>query len=273
MTDRSMREMVVRGRSVIFNTYGDPEGEPVVFFHGTPGSRLLGRLFDDVARRAGLRLLTPDRPGYGQSPSWPERTLTDTGAIVAVLLDACGIEDTRIISFSGGGPHALAAAATHPERIREVHIISGATPRGMGEPVATQRRLAMLARRMPRLLGGLFRVQAWFADRSPTLVVSQFTANPKDVPEADAQLVARDFVEAVGKGTSGAVVEFKLLAESWEFDLAEIDVPVQLWHGEHDMNVPVDGVRELYASLPNTELTINNTDHLTTLLAYRDAIA
>lgn len=268
-----MGEIVVRGRSVIFNKYGDPEGKPVVFLHGTPGSRLLGRLFDDAARRAGLQLLTPDRPGYGQSTSWPERTLTDTGAIVAGLLDACETEDMQIIGFSGGGPHALAAAATHPERIPEVHVISGATPRGMGEPVATQRRLAMLARRTPRLLGGLFRVQAWFADRSPTLVVSQFTANPKDVPDSDAQLVARDFVEAVGNGASGAVVESQLLAEPWEFDLDEVDVPIQLWHGEHDVNVPVDGVRELCASLPNTDLTIRDTDHLTTLLAYRDAIA
>ncbi|MDJ1430470.1 alpha/beta hydrolase [Halostagnicola sp. A-GB9-2] len=272
MTDGSTGKVMVRDQSVSFNTFGDSEGEPVVFLHGTPGSRLLGRIFDGTAQRAELEVLTPDRPGYGQSTSWPERTLTDAGTIVANLLDARDIKNTRIIGFSGGGPHALAAAATHPDRIREVHIISGATPHRMGKPVATQRRIAMLARRTPRLLGGLFRMQAWFAERSPSLIVSQFTANPNEVADADARLVARDFVEAVGKGASGAVVEFQLLAEPWGFDLGEVEVPIQFWHGEYDVNVPVDGVQELCAEIPDTELTVRDTDHLTTLLAYRDAI-
>lgn len=143
----------------------------------------------------------------------------------------------------------------------------------MGETVGTQRYLAMLARRSPRLLRDLFRVQVWVADRYPTRVISQFTTDPNDVPDADVQLVARDFVEAVGNGASGGVTESLLLVEPWEFDLAEIDIPIQLWHGENDINVPVDGVRELHTSLPDTELTVRDTDHLTTLLAYRDALA
>lgn len=273
MRDRPTGEITVRGRSVTFDEYGDPEGKPVVFFHGTPGSRLLAGLFKDAARRAGLRLLAPDRPGYGQSAPWSERSLTDAGDIVGGLLDVCETDDARIVAFSGGGPHALAAAVTHPKRVCEVHAISGATPHTVGEPAATQRRLAMLARRTPRLLRCLFRAQAWFADRSPALVVSQFTTDPTNVSDADTQLVARDFVEAVGKGASGAVAESQLLAEPWGFDLTKIDVPIQLWHGEHDMNVPVGGVRELCASLPDPELTVRDTDHLTTLLEYRDALA
>lgn len=263
----------VRGRTVAFSEYGDPKGEPVVLLHGTPGSRLLGGLFDDATRRAGLRLLAPDRPGYGRSASWTERTLTDAGAVVAGVLDACEIADARVVGFSGGGAHALAAAVTHPDRIREVHVVSGATPVGMGEPVTTQRRLATLACRTPRLLGGLFRAQARFANWSPALVVSQFTANPDAVSERDARLVVHDFAEAVNGGASGAVAESRLLARSWGFDLSEVSVPVRLWHGEHDANVPIDGLRELCASLTNAELTVYDTDHLTTLLAYRDALA
>lgn len=75
----------------------------VVFLHGTLGSRLLGELFEDAARRAGLRLLVPDRPGDGQSASWPERMLTDARGIVAGLLGVCEIDDVRIIGFWSGG--------------------------------------------------------------------------------------------------------------------------------------------------------------------------
>lgn len=76
-----------------------------------------------------------------------------------------------------------------------------------------------------------------------------------------------------GNAASGVVAESQLLAEPWEFDLGEVDVPIQLWHGEHDVNGPVDGVRDVCASPPDTELIVHNTDYLTTLLAYRDAIA
>ena len=273
MADEPAGTTTIRGRTVAFNEYGDPEGEPLVFLHGTPGSRLFGGLFDDAARRAGYRLIAPDRPGYGRSTSWPTRELTDAGSIVAGILDACGVADTRLVGFSGGGPHALAAAAAYSNRVREVHIISGATPPGMGEPVATQRQLATLARRTPRLLGGLFRMQAWLANPWPSLVVSQFTTDTNGIPNTDVQLVACDFIEAVGGGAKGAVTESRLLASPWAFDLTNVDVSARLWHGKRDENVPVDGVRELRESLQDAELTVHDTDHLTTLLAYRDSLA
>lgn len=270
MADAPTGTTTIRSQTVAFNEYGDSTGEPLVFLHGTPGSRLLGGLFDDAARRAGYRLIAPDRPGYGRSTSWPTRKLTDAGDIVAGVLDAYGVADARLVGFSGGGPHALAAAATHSNRVREVHIISGATPPGMGEPATTQQRLATLARRTPRLLGGLFRTQAWLTNWVPALVVSQFTTDPNGIPDTDVQLVACDFIEAVGGGASGAVAESRLLADPWPFDLASVDVSARLWHGKRDENVPVNGVRELCKLLQDAELTVHNTDHLTTLLAYRD---
>lgn len=273
MTDEPTGITTILGRKVAFNEYGDPEGEPLVFLHGTPGSRLLGGLFDDTARRAGYLLIVPDRPGYGQSTSWPTRKLTDAGTIVAGILDACGVADARVVGFSGGGPHALAAAAIRPNRVREVHIVSGATPPGMGEPVPTQQRLATLARRTPRLLGGLFRTQAWIANRWPNIVVSQYTTGLQGIPDTDVRLVANDFIEAVGGGASGAVAESRLLANPWAFNLADVDVATRLWHGTQDENVPVNGVRELCETLSDADLTVHDTDHLTTLLAYRDSLA
>ncbi len=54
-------------RTVGFAEYGDPNGFPVVFFHGTPGSRIGGRLAGGWAREAGCRLVALDRPGFGLS--------------------------------------------------------------------------------------------------------------------------------------------------------------------------------------------------------------
>jgi pimeloyl-ACP methyl ester carboxylesterase len=57
------------GRRLGYAEYGDPQGLPVFFFHGTPGSRFECGHADiaDDFRRAGARLIAPDRPGIGLS--------------------------------------------------------------------------------------------------------------------------------------------------------------------------------------------------------------
>lgn len=46
---------------------GAPDGRPVVYCHGFPGSRLDARMSDEDARATGARLIALDRPGYGLS--------------------------------------------------------------------------------------------------------------------------------------------------------------------------------------------------------------
>ena len=57
------------GTRIGYADVGDPDGPPVVYFHGNPGSRLEVDL--PASRRAaeqlGFRLLAPDRPGMGLS--------------------------------------------------------------------------------------------------------------------------------------------------------------------------------------------------------------
>ena len=50
---------------------GVADGEPVIHFHGTPGSRLEMAWADDVVSAAGVRMLAFDRPGYGSSTQAP----------------------------------------------------------------------------------------------------------------------------------------------------------------------------------------------------------
>jgi pimeloyl-ACP methyl ester carboxylesterase len=152
-------------RRVAYAEYGDPDGEAVVVLHGTPGSRLFGALFDDAARRGGVRVLAPDRPGYGRSSPWSDRRLTDTGAFVTSVLDDAGVDRAGVVGFSGGGPHALAVAASHGERVASVDVVSGATTPSLRDGTPTPRRLlGVAARRTPRLPGTLVRGRRWVAE-------------------------------------------------------------------------------------------------------------
>ncbi|ELZ35109.1 hydrolase or acyltransferase of alpha/beta superfamily protein [Halogeometricum pallidum JCM 14848] len=257
--------------------YGDPDGVPVCFLHGTPGSRLLGGLFDETARAAGVRVLAPDRPGYGRSTPRPARTLGDAGRAVAAVLDDADVARAGLVGFSGGGPHALAAAATRGERVRRVDVVAGAVPPQIrSSPPLTLRALETLVRRAPSLSRGLLRAQAELARRGPpSLVTAQYTSDAAgdELPADVAELVRRDFVEAFARHRGGFVTETRLLADSWDLPFDELDAPVRLWHGDRDANVSLEGARRLAERLPDAELAVlDGADHLRSLLRGRSSI-
>ncbi|RYJ14558.1 alpha/beta hydrolase [Halogeometricum borinquense] len=265
------------GRDVAYAEYGDSDGVPVVFLHGTPGSRLLGEIFDERARRDGVRLLALDRPGYGRSDPWPARTLSDTGSFVTAVLDDAGVSRAGVVGFSGGGPHALAVAATHGERVQRVDVVAGAVPPSRREsPPLALRVLEILASATPTLARGLSRLQSVLVARSdPSAVVSQYTdsRDADGISSAVSELVKRDFVEALANHRSGFVAETRTLAREWDFSMGNVTSAVQLWHGGRDSNVPVEGAQRLAEQLPDATLTVlDDADHLRTLLQSGDRI-
>src|SRR6202035_5235171 len=102
---------------------GDPEGWPVLGFHGTPGSRLQLAIDDKPVREGGIRFVLPDRPGYGLSTFQPGRRLVDWPGDVAQLADHLGIERFSVMGVSGGGPHSAVCAALLDDRVVRAAIV------------------------------------------------------------------------------------------------------------------------------------------------------
>ncbi|MFC7097672.1 alpha/beta fold hydrolase [Halobaculum marinum] len=274
---RSVESVSVTERGTVsYAEYGDPDGSPAVFLHGTPGSRVLAALFDDAAREFGVRVVSVDRPGYGRSTPWPSRSLADTETFVEAVLDDVGVDRAGVVAFSGGGPHALALAATAPDRVREVDVVSGAVPTASGVDTPTPIRvLGTLARRTPRLLGTLLRGQAWLAGRaSPAVVLAQYTTGDEhELTDREAAIVRRDFVTAFDRGAAGAVTELATTTGEWDIPLEAVECPVRLWHGDDDTNVPLAGAERLAARLPTAVVhQIEGADHLGTLVRSRSAV-
>jgi pimeloyl-ACP methyl ester carboxylesterase len=97
-------------RNLGFAEYGKRDGVPVLYFHGTPGSRLMPRADIGVAEKVGIRLIVPDRPGYGVSDFQPARQVVDWPNDVVELADALALARFGIVSVSGGSPYAAACA-------------------------------------------------------------------------------------------------------------------------------------------------------------------
>ncbi|MFB6161403.1 MAG: alpha/beta fold hydrolase, partial [Haloferacaceae archaeon] len=115
------------GRTLAYAVAGDPDGAPVVAHHGTPGSRLFAALLAAAARETGVRLVVPDRPGYGRSDPPPDGwSWADWPAAFEALAAAESLDRVAALGFSGGGPFALAAGTR--DRTTRVALVSALAP-------------------------------------------------------------------------------------------------------------------------------------------------
>ena len=101
------------GRSFAYAEYGIPDGRVVLWMHGLPGSRRDWSVGDGPAflTELGLRLIAPDRPGFGRSSPHTGRTYASFVADLASLTARLAVESGVVLGYSGGTPYALAVGA------------------------------------------------------------------------------------------------------------------------------------------------------------------
>ena len=104
------------GRTLKVAEWGDAGGFPVFWLHGSPGSRFSRHYDESEYSRAGARVITYDRPGYGGSDRDAGRRVVSCVGDIAAIADALDIERFAVMGGSGGGPHALAVAARLADR-------------------------------------------------------------------------------------------------------------------------------------------------------------
>src|SRR5258706_15083022 len=107
--DRDTLVELADGRRIALAEWGDPAGRPVFLFQGTPGSRLYNPDVE-TGNAAGVRLLCPDRPGYGGCHREGGRSVLDWAFDVGEVADALGIDRFPVVGWSSGGQFALACA-------------------------------------------------------------------------------------------------------------------------------------------------------------------
>ncbi|HEY7219315.1 MAG TPA: alpha/beta hydrolase [Candidatus Binatia bacterium] len=247
------------GRRLAFCEYGVPQGKPIFYFHGWPGSRLEAQLAEPTARRFNARLIGIDRPGMGGSDFKPNRALLDWPLDVGKLADVLGLDRFAVAGVSGGGPYALACARRIPERLTAVAVVCGLGPLESPSVCAAMsplaRRTFYLCRNAPWLLRMVFARTAWKLKRD----FKWYLKNVSDaLPQADKQaLLGSDFkdilvastLEAVRSGTRGTAWEGRIYASPWAFRLEDISKEVHLWHGEDDATVPASMGRHVAETL------------------------
>jgi pimeloyl-ACP methyl ester carboxylesterase len=97
-------------------------GPTILVCHGTSSNCFSTEIAKPLVD-AGFSVLTPSRPGYGQTAASVGRTATDASMAIVALLDVLGIQNCSVIAISGGGPTGLALASHYPQRVNRLILL------------------------------------------------------------------------------------------------------------------------------------------------------
>jgi len=124
----SSRYVTVGGHRIHYYVMGRESGTPVVLVHGLGGRSEDWRNLTPYLVHAGLRVYTPDLPGFGRSdkPADFSYSVRDQAETVAGFMDALGLMQVDLGGWSMGGWIAQYLAAAHPERVARLVVFDSA---------------------------------------------------------------------------------------------------------------------------------------------------
>ncbi|KAL8146255.1 uncharacterized protein LOC141707341 [Apium graveolens] len=207
---------------------------------GIPGLRV------SLMQEFGVRLITYDIPGFGESDPHPNRNLKSSADDILHLSYAVDVADKFwVVGYSSGSMHAWAALKYIPDRLAGAFMVAPMiNPYEPGMTKDERRRIwnkwtvkkkimYILARRFPRLLpyfyhrsflsGNLGQIDKWLSlslgKRDRDLIEGQMFQEfwQRDVEESVRQGNAKPFME-----------EAILQVSSWGFSLADLKLRKKL---------------------------------------------
>jgi pimeloyl-ACP methyl ester carboxylesterase len=259
------------GRALAAATWGRPDGRPVFLMHGSPGSRLGQTPRSSLLSRLGLRVITFDRPGYGESDRLPGRRVCDAAEDVRIIAEQLGIERFSVVGRSGGAPHALACAALLADRVVRTAALVSIAPwhaegldwqAGMSASNRGSYRRGEREDDEGRHLSTTLRIRSRDIRDDPQRLLDQLRG---ELPATDrwvlasgtmTSLLRASYREALRRDRGGWVDDALAFRQPWGFDVVDIPGEVLLWHGADDVYAPVEHTVWLGERIPHARVDI-----------------
>lgn len=272
------------GRTISWAEYGDPEGRPVVLCHALTGCRLSVPSNEKQLKKYRLRLIVPDRAGYGfstpASTDIEHQWLED----MRLFLPAIGASNCTLIGHANGGAHAIKWAILLPEMVNRLCLVSSIVPLlqedDMQDILPIKRMLFKLVSNNRVAAKGFLKLAFKAGIKKPTGYMELFQDNIPyldremiDDPEI-MQLLLNGFAETTRQGVEHMVDELLYIAESWRLDPKDIRCPVSIWHGRKDKHAPIALMQKFSKTLPENPAThwVKNSGHYMLFYRWSDII-
>ena len=210
----------------------------------------------------------------------PNRGFSDWPKDVTFLADALGLDKFSVLGISSGGGYTAACAAKIPHRLYSAVIVSGAWEFTTADLLKSNRWSFILIKYFPWLYQASMKLTQRSLNGSPDKLLGTLE---KRLPAADYAVLklpgriktsCEALNEGLRSGTRGTAWDLQLYFRKWDFSLDEIRMPLTLFYGEEDKNVPLDLVKRTAATLPTAKLVMYpNEGHISVVVNQIEAIA
>jgi pimeloyl-ACP methyl ester carboxylesterase len=160
-----------------YNSVG--KGIPILFIHGGHSNcneTLCHKGFD----LEKFQLITPSRPGYGQTPLGNNRTPKQAADLIIELVNYLLIDNVIVYGISAGGLTAIEMASNYPDKVSKLILASAISKKWLDE----QGKLYKTAKKMfsPKMEKFIWGMVRFFSRIFPNMIAKsfypQFSKNP-----------------------------------------------------------------------------------------------
>ncbi|HZG80652.1 MAG TPA: alpha/beta hydrolase [Brevibacillus sp.] len=239
------------------------EGPPVLVLHGGH-SNCTEEFGYQALLDAGYSLITPSRPGYGETSRELGESLMTACQAYDELLRHLQIEKVHVIAVSAGGPSGIFFASQYSQRMRTLTLQSAVT----GPWLTSKDKEYKVAQIMfrPGVEAYLWKLLAFMTDRFPKYMFKQMASSFTKLPwrEVESYLLPED-VEAFRamnrrqRSGHGFMIDLLHPGQIEVQHLEDVTCPVLIMHSRQDRTVPPEHAHRAYKCMPNAQLCLLDT--------------
>lgn len=226
-----------------YTDYGKENGYPILVQHGLIASISDCHLFDSLVK-AGRRVISIARPGYGESSPYGMSQIAKWGEIVSCLVNELHLSQFDVLGMSSGAPYSYAIAHKFPDNAKNIFIFSG----------------------IPALYDARV-LAAWPYPSNKDASIDKLEELAKELffsNLSEEALSRSDIQDSMRNNCFGIALDFKLRCNDWGFLLSDVKQNVIMQHSRTDNFAPVEITSKL---LPNCQLEIReNGEHFSSEL-------